>query len=86
MSIFDKSISYDRDAREFRATLDGNFIGYFGSYHAAEIALDQVAYDLLADGLAYTAAELDSSGNPPEGPPIILIEAPDTTPPESVLT
>lgn len=48
-AIFEKSISYDRQSRDFRAELDGILVGYFGSYHAAEIALDQAAYDRLTD-------------------------------------
>ena len=58
--MFDKSIAYDRASRDFRAELNGQLIGWFASYHAAEIALDQVAYDLLiADGLSLPASQLD---------------------------
>lgn len=47
---FTKEIAYDRETRDFRATLDGNYIGHFDSYYEAEVALDQVAYDMLMDG------------------------------------
>lgn len=52
---FEKSIRYDRETRDFRATLDDNLIGYFATYHDAEVALDQVAYDQLMDGIALQA-------------------------------
>ena len=60
---FEKSISYDREIREFKATLDGNYIGHFGSYHEAELALDEVAYNLVVDGQCATATELDGGAS-----------------------
>lgn len=44
-----REIVYEREAREYRATLDGNLIGYYPSYLKAEEALDNAAYDLLID-------------------------------------
>jgi hypothetical protein len=61
---FTKEIAYDRETRDFRATLDGNYIGHFGSYYEAEVALDQVAYDMLMDGQCATVAELDGGSSP----------------------
>lgn len=58
---FDKSITYEREAREYRAELDGQLIGYFSTYHAAEVMLDRVAYDLIQDGMCLTATELDGA-------------------------
>lgn len=58
-AAFEKSIRYDRETRDYRATLDDNLIGYFATYHDAEVALDQVAYDQLMDGIALTGAEPD---------------------------
>lgn len=58
----EREIAYDRETRDFRATLDGNLIGYFATYHDAENALDQIAYDLLADGAALSAAQLELTG------------------------
>ena len=60
---FTKEIAYDRETRDFRATLDGNYIGHFGSYHEAELALDQVAYNLVMDGQCATATELDGGAS-----------------------
>ena len=62
-TTFEKSISYDRETHDFKATLDGNYIGHFNSYHEAEVALDQVAYDLLVDGQCATATELDAGSD-----------------------
>jgi len=59
-TTFEKSIAYDRASKDYKATLDGNLIGYFGSYHAAEEALDDVAYDMLIHGDCATATELDA--------------------------
>ena len=59
---FTKEIAYNRETRDFRATLDDNLIGYFATYHDAENALDQIAYDLLADGAALSAAQLELTG------------------------
>lgn len=60
---FQKEIRYDRETRDFCATLDGNCIGYFASRHEAEVALDQVAYDLLMAGQTRTATELDGGSD-----------------------
>jgi hypothetical protein len=54
---FEKSIRYDHG--DFRAELDGQLIGYYPSYHAAEEALDDVAYERLIHGDTATAEELD---------------------------
>ncbi len=60
---FRKEIAYDRETRDFRATLDGNYIGHFANYSEAEVALDAVAYDLLMDGQALTATDLDGGSD-----------------------
>lgn len=62
-ATFDKSIRYDRATGDFAAHLNGELIGYFGNYSDAENALDQVAYDQLADGVALTATELDGGSD-----------------------
>lgn len=54
-----KEIVYDKFTRDFRATLDGNLIGFYGSYLEAENALDAAALDLLMDGMTATATALD---------------------------
>jgi len=63
---FDKSIRYDRASRDWAAYLNGEYIGSFSTHAAAEAALDQVAYDQLADGVALTAAELDGGSDADE--------------------
>lgn len=60
---FTKEIAYDRETRDFRATLDGNYIGHFDSYYEAEVALDEVAYNLVIDGQCATATELDGGAS-----------------------
>ncbi len=62
-TAFEKTIAYDRESRDFRATLNGELIGYFPTYSAAEAALDQVAYDILMDCQCATAAELDGGSD-----------------------
>lgn len=62
-ATFEKSIAYDRETRDFAARLNGEYIGSFSTHAAAEAALDQVAYDQLADGVALTAAELDGGSD-----------------------
>jgi hypothetical protein len=42
-----KRIQYNRDTRDFDAYLDEQYIGSFGSYHAAEVELDRLAYEQL---------------------------------------
>ena len=65
-TTFEKSIRYDRITRDYRAELDGQLIGYYPSYHAAEVALDQVAYDLLADETALAADQAAQAGAEPD--------------------
>lgn len=90
-TTFAKSIRYDRESRDYRAELDGVLIGYYPSYYAAEMALDDAAYERLIAGDCATAQELDggadvnwNSADPPAPePPVILDEAPTPEPPES---
>jgi hypothetical protein len=56
-ATFEKQIRYDHG--DFRAELDGQLIGFYPSYHAAEEALDQVVYERLIHGDCATAEELD---------------------------
>jgi hypothetical protein len=46
-----RSIVYDRETRDYRMELDGQPVGYARTYHAAEIALDEMAFELLEHGL-----------------------------------
>ena len=61
---FRKEIRYDRATGDYRAELDGNYIGHFATYHDAEVALDQVAYDLLMDGQCVTAPATGAQAAP----------------------
>ena len=47
----ERTISYDRTTRDFRAEVDGILIGFFGSYHAAEVACDAYVFDTLTKGV-----------------------------------
>lgn len=75
-TAFAKSIRYERATRDYRAELDGVLIGYFATYHQAEEALDDVAYERLIDGDCATAADMDApiaaddvpAGDPPSDP------------------
>lgn len=50
-----KSIRYDRSTRDYRAEYEGQLVGFYGSYHAAEVALDAFVYELLQDTAIVTA-------------------------------
>jgi len=43
-----KLIKFDRLTKDFSAYLNGEYIGSFATHHAAEVALDQLAYDALS--------------------------------------
>lgn len=64
-TAFEKSIHYDRQSKDFACYLDGEFVGYAASYSAGEALLDQIAYDLLADGAVLSAAQLELTGPQP---------------------
>lgn len=42
-----KTITYDRLTGDYKMELDGEFVGYERSYHAAEVELDRLAYEQL---------------------------------------
>lgn len=44
----EREIIYDRETRDYALYLDGEFVGYAGSYHAGEIKLDQLIYARLS--------------------------------------
>ncbi len=64
--MYAKSIQYDREVRDYAMYLDGELTGFARSYHAAEIALDQLVYELLIGGASHTATEMDGSAVPGE--------------------
>ena len=53
--MFNKSIVYDRQAKEFAMYLDGELIGYARTYLAAEVTLNEVVFELLSRGVAKAA-------------------------------
>lgn len=52
-------IKYDRITKDYRCMVDGRCVGYRATYTAGDTLCRQVVADLIADGLAYTAAEPD---------------------------
>lgn len=65
--MYEKAISYDREVRDYamyiRPLPDGTpeLVGFAHSYHEAEIALDQLVFELLSGGTPDTmAAELNA--------------------------
>lgn len=43
-----KTITYDRETRDFRMELDGEFVGYARTYHEAVIELDRLVLELIS--------------------------------------
>lgn len=77
-----KQITYDRESHDYRASYEGNVIGWYNSYLEAEQALDAFASDLLhqtaidtADMAADRAAELST-----EAPLLITLQTPPAAP------
>jgi hypothetical protein len=66
MSTIDTEIRYDRLTGDYLCLVDGRCVGYRATYSQGEALVNQIVYDLLADGMAYTAAELDTDPEPPE--------------------
>lgn len=85
MTTIDTEIKFDRMTKDFSCYVDGRYVGSRPSYSAGEQLVTQVARDLIIDGLVYSATELDADPPAPE-PPIVIVEAPDPTPPESRYT
>ncbi len=46
-SAMARTIRYDRDARDFMAHVEDVLIGFYGSYHAAEVACDEYVFETL---------------------------------------
>jgi len=42
-----KDISYDRETRDYAMRLDGELVGFARTHYEAEVALDQIVYELL---------------------------------------
>jgi hypothetical protein len=56
----DKQIVYDRKTHDFAMYLDIRLVGFRASYHAAELALDEMVFEALTHGDCATAAALDA--------------------------
>lgn len=57
----DREIKYSRFNRDYDCYVDGRYVGSRATYSAGETLCNQVATDLIADGLALTAEQLDST-------------------------
>jgi len=60
----EREIKYSRQDRDYACYVNGQYIGSRANYSDAETLCDQVAYDLIADGLCATATELDGGSEP----------------------
>ena len=59
----EREIKYSRQDRDYACYINGQYIGSRANYSEAETLCDQVAYDLIADGLCATATELDGGSD-----------------------
>lgn len=55
---FTYDIAYDRHSGNFRATLEGTTVGFYGSYHEAQTAIDRFILSTLASATTFHAADL----------------------------
>lgn len=53
--MYRKEIVYDRETKDFAAYLDGELIGFYPTYHEAEVMLDQLVFELI--GASFTGAD-----------------------------
>lgn len=70
----DREIKYSRASGDYDCFVDGRYIGSRPNYSTGEQLCNQVVYDLLADGAALTAAQLDGGADDEE------IDIPDEYP------
>jgi len=59
-----KSISYDRETRDYAMYLDGELIGFARTYHAGEVTLDQLVFELLAGEASSATTQAVDAGHP----------------------
>ena len=76
---FVKTITYDRAERCYRAELDGEIKGYYRDHLAAEVALNNLVYDLLDEQVVDTAQAADDEYDfqqamTPEATPLEVLE------------
>ena len=53
-----KTITYNRETRDYDAYLDGDYIGSFATYHDAEVELSRLALERITDEARQVVAEL----------------------------
>ncbi|HMO58725.1 MAG TPA: hypothetical protein PKA05_15100 [Roseiflexaceae bacterium] len=53
---FQKEIIFNRDTHDFAMYLDGELVGFARTYREAEVALDQLVFDLLSSAYFREAA------------------------------
>ncbi len=46
--MYRKEIVYDRATRDYAMYLDGELVGFARTYHEAEVALDQLVFELMS--------------------------------------
>lgn len=51
--MYDKSIQYDRETRDYAMRLDGELVGFARTHHEAEITLDQLVFELMSSYRKY---------------------------------
>lgn len=62
-ATFRKEIRYDRVTKDYAYYLDGELKGFASNPFEAEVALDNLVYDLLESGACATAAQLDGGSD-----------------------
>ena len=45
--MYEKTIQYDRETRDYAMYVNGELVGYAATYHAAEVELDYLVTDLI---------------------------------------
>lgn len=88
--MIDTEIKFNRFNHDYDCFVDSRYVGSRPTYTAGDSLVRQVAADLIADGLAMTAANLDGAqadddNDPPEEGPCDDIEAPIDRPRAPVL-
>lgn len=64
--MYHKEIVYDLETRDYAMYLDGELTGFARTYHAAEITLDALVFQLLTD-LAPIPSPQTATERTPEG-------------------
>ena len=69
-----KQISYDRLTHDYKASYEGNVIGWYPSYHEAEVALDTFASELAQQTAIETADMAALAAEQAAGAAPLLVE------------